>query len=44
MPRAQANTACASRIRAGEDDGSEASRIDISTGSMYLADGARLGL
>src|ERR1700730_2911585 len=43
MPKARANTACASRIRAGEDEGSEASRIDISTGSGYLADGARSG-
>src|SRR5438445_3973317 len=44
MPKARTNTACASRISAGEDEGSGASGIDIDLGSVYLADRARLGL
>jgi len=36
-PRARANTTRASRISASEDDGSGATWIDISEGSVYLA-------
>ena len=36
-PRERANTTCASRINASDEDGSGAAWIDIGAGSVYLA-------